>query len=273
MSKGGSSTVTQNVDPQTAAYVNSMRQYALGATGQPGTPTYGGDPAKVQRLQEIARRGGPLGGSAQRQLDALSQGGGGGMGAAPQLPPEILAAQQQYGQYANAGNLGLTALTGGANPFYDQAQQQALDPLFAQARQRALGDIGSQATLQNAYGGSRHGVAEGQALGTLGAQQAGLGYQAYNDSLQRALAAANLGFGAQAQSAFLPQQFYSGQLGLLQQAMGPYGTTQTQQMKSDPFSQLLGLATTAGGFFLGGPAGAAAGSQIMGNFNPSPGYG
>ena len=271
MSKGGSSTVSQNVDPQTQAYVNQLRQYALGATG---LPTGGAGAPQQQPYHGLPGLGHMAGFDMWRRQQ--QQGQQAGAPAAPftmpGLPPEIAAAQAQYGQYANAGNLGLTALTGGANPFYDQAQQQALNPLFAQARQQALGDIGSQATLQNAYGGSRHGVAEGQALGTLGAQQAGYGYQAYQDSLNRALQAANLGFGAQARSAFLPQQFYGGQLGLLQQALGPYGTTQTQQMQSDPFSQLLGLGLTVGGTLLGGPAGGAAASQVMGNFNPNPGY-
>ena len=265
MSKGGSSTVSQNVDPQTQAYVNQLRQYALGATG---LPTGAGAAPAAQAGGRWVPGGGTFGHWQQNPAQPAAPSGF----QMPGLPPEIAAAQAQYGQYANAGNLGLTALTGGANPFYDQAQQQALEPLFAQARQRALGDIGQQATLASSFGGSRQGVAEGQALGTLGAQQAGYGYQAYQDSLNRALQAANLGFGAQARSAFLPQQFYGGQLGLLQQALGPYGTTQTQQMQSDPFSQLLGLGLTVGGTLLGGPAGGAAASQVMGNFNPNPGY-
>ena len=88
--------------------------------------------------------------------------------------------------------------------------------------------------------------------------------------MQRALAASSLGFGAVGAGAFLPQLYQQGQLNLLGSAIGPYGQTQTQQMHSDPFSQLLGLGTTVGGFLLGGPAGAAAGSQLGGyQFDPT----
>ena len=252
MSKGGSQTVTQQLDPQTQAYVNQMRRAALGYAG------IGGGGGSAPRLS-----GNPFAGTLTGNPSPF----------APNLPPEVLAAQQQYQQYANAGNLGLTALTGGANPFYDAAKAQALDPIFARARQQALGAVGDDATLAGAFGGSRHGVAEGEALAGIANQQTGLEYQGYLDSLQRAMGAANLGFGAGARAAFLPQQFYGGQLGLLQQGLGPYGMSQTTQTQNDPFSQLLGLGLTAGGFLLGGPPGAAAGSQIMGSFPGYQGYG
>jgi len=59
--------------------------------------------------------------------------------------------------------------------------------------------------------------------------------------MQRAGFAANLGYGASAKAAFLPQEYYGGQLGLLNQGLGPYGQTQTTKTQGDPFSQLLGL--------------------------------
>jgi len=82
--------------------------------------------------------------------------------------------------------------------------------------------------------------------------------------MNRAQSAASLGLGAIGAGAFLPQQYQSGQLGLLQQALGPYGQTTTQPLHRDPFSQLLGLGATAGGLFLGGPAGAAVGGSLLG---------
>lgn len=255
MSKGGSQTVTQNVDPATQAYVNQLRQYALGVTGLGGGSTTA--PAGGGSFFDRAYRSLRPGAAGQQALSPM---------APPPLPPEVLAAQQQYQQYANAGNLGLTALTGGANPFYDAARAQALDPIFARARQQALGAVGDQATLAGAFGGDRHGLAEGEALTGIANQQTSLQYQDYLNSLQRALAAANLGFGASAQAAFLPQQFYGGQLGLLTQALGPYGTTQATKTSSDPFSQLLGTGLTIASLLPGPQQPFALGAQgILGN--------
>ena len=79
----------------------------------------------------------------------------------------------------------------------------------------------------------------------------------FQDAMQRALQASSLGFGAIGAGAFLPQQYASGQLGLLQQALGPYGQTTTQQMQSDPFGQFLGTGLTIAGLLSGNPAAAA----------------
>lgn len=270
MSKGGSQTVTSMPDAQTQAYVQQLRNYALGAAGLPGATTYS-DPARADRLSAIQGRGGFWAPLAGRTLESMAIPGAPASGA-PQLPPEILAAQEQYGQYANAGNLGLTALTGGANPFYDASRAQALDPIFARARQQALASVGDDATLAGAFGGSRHGVAEGEALAGIANQQTRLQYEDYLNSLQRAMAAANLGFGAMARAAFLPQQFYGGQLGLLNQALGPYGTTQTTQTSSDPFSQLLGTGLTIASLIPGPqqPVAAGASGLLNSGYTPPP---
>src|SRR5262245_50082526 len=94
-----------------------------------------------------------------------------------------------------------------------------------------------------------------------------LEYPGYLDSLQRAQSAANLGLGAGAAGALLPQQYYAGQLGLLNQGIGPYGTTQSQSMRSDPFSSLLGLGLTGASLFMPGglfAAGALKAAPIAG---------
>lgn len=240
MSKGGSQTVTQNVDPQTAAYVNQMRQAASGYAGLPGTPTYR-DPARASQLQAIVAKGGILGSTAQRELDAMAIPGAPGGGAT--LPQGIQDAQAQYGQYANAGSQGLAALTGGPNPFMNQYLSQ-MNPMFDQLRQQAMNAADERATELGAFGGSRNDVTRGVALGDIANTQAGLNFQAFNDSQMRALALANLGYGSQARSAFLPQMYGQGQINLLNSAIGPYGTTQTQQTQNDPFSQLLGTGLT-----------------------------
>jgi hypothetical protein len=169
----------------------------------------------------------------------------------PNLPPEIAQAQQDYGNYAQAGNLGIGALSGqpGAQQQFMNPYQAQMNPLFDQLRQQSLQAVNDQATQAGAYGGSRQGVASGVALGQIANSQAGFNYQGFQDAMQRAAQAANLGFGANARSAFLPQAYGQGQLGLLQGGLGPYGQTQygTQTEPMNPFTQLSGGLLTAAG--------------------------
>jgi hypothetical protein len=251
MSKGGSSTVTQTLDPQSQQYVDAMRRLALGYTGAAG-PGAGASPMG-------------LGGRSLKDVFGRVNGNASGSPMAPPLPPGIQQAIDQYGQYAKGGNLGFSALTGDAgaqqqflNPYLSQ-----MNPFFQQQRQQAVNAANEQATLAGAFGGDRSQIGAAQAGNLADQTQAGFNYQAFNDAMQRALQASNLGYGAIGAGAFLPQAYQSGQLGLLQQGLGPTGSTQTQSTSSDLFSQLLGLGTTLGGLFLGGPAGAKAGSAGM----------
>lgn len=271
MSKGGGSqTVTNTPDSATQQYVDFMRRTAMGYVGG------GGSTGAMGGL-------GPSGQGANPQLDALRAKGGiwadlankiqasgvRALGTPIQssLPPEISQAQQQYGQYASAGQQGLAALSGNtaAQQQYLNPYQTNLDPYWALARQQAVGSANDQATLEGAFGGGRNDVTQGTALAGIASAQGQQQYQAFLDAMQRAQSAAGMGLGAIGAGAFLPQQYQSGQLGLLQQALGPYGQQQSQQMHHDPFSQLLGLGLTAGGFLLGGPAGAAAGAGASGS--------
>lgn len=247
MSKGGDTSVSQMVDPNTQAYVNQMRQAALGYAGLGGTPTYR-DPARASRLQAIAAKGGPLGSLAQRELDAMTTPGSANPGAGlPQatIDPALLAALQGYQGYADIGKMGLTALSGGANPWMD-----ASNPLYADLRAQTLNSIGDQAQLSGAFGGDRQGVTSGAALGQIAKDQAA---EAYGHAAQAA-GFGLAGLGGQADLARYiqeyPQLFAGRQLGILNAGIGPYGTTQTQQTTGDPFSQLLGLGTL---FLPGGP--------------------
>ena len=252
--KPGGQTQTTTVDPATQAYVNQLRQTALGyaGIGQQGAQAPDTRPSWFQQF-------------APRPLQ----------GNAPPLPQGITDAQNQFNQYAQGGNLGFSALTGNAaaaqqfmNPY-----TATLDPYFAQQRALAVQGANDQATQMGAFGGDRSQIGAAVAGSQADQLQAAYRMQAFNDAMQRAGYAANLGYGAGAQAAFLPQQYAAGQLGLLNQGLGPYGQTQTTQMQNDPFSQLLGLGLTAGGFLLGGPAGAAAGSQVMGSFGGGNNYG
>jgi len=264
VSKGGSSSVTQNVDPATQAYVNSMRQYAQGAAG------IGGQPTAAPRPQGFGGFGGLGGLGGVAGLGGLGRFGASPVSAPapfqmPDLPPEVQAAMGQYGQYARGGQLGFGALTG------DPAAQQQfmspylaqMNPFFAQQRAQAVNAANDQATQAGAFGGDRSQIGAAVAGSQADQNQAGFNYQAFQDAMQRAMYASQLGFGATGAQAFLPQQYRQGQLGILNAGLGPYGTTQQQQTQSDPFSQALGLGLM---FVPGGPlagllgGGAAAGA-------------
>src|SRR5687768_12067413 len=96
--KGGSQSQSTTVDPQTQAYVNQMRQYALGASGIGGNAgaSATGPQSSINLFKNLG----------QGQQTPFTM---------PGLPPEIAQAQQQYQNYAQGGNLGFSALTGNAD--------------------------------------------------------------------------------------------------------------------------------------------------------------
>lgn len=230
--KGGSQSQSVSVDPQTQSYVDQMRRAALGYAGIPGTPG--------QQIPQSLQKFG---------AQFMPGQGGGYQPIQPQLPQGITDAQNQFNQYAQGGNLGFSALTGNAdaaqqfmNPYLSQ-----MNPFWAQQRAGAVEGANQQATLAGAFGGDRSQIGAAAAGNFVDQNQAAAQMQAFEEAMRRAGFASQLGFGAQAQSAFLPQQWASGQLGLLNQGLGPYGQTQTTKTSSDPFSQLLGLGLTAFG--------------------------
>lgn len=209
----------------------------------------------------------------QKYVDFLRQQAQGYAAGRYPLPQEVQNAQGQYGQYANAGALGLGSLTG-QNQAFMNPYLQFTNPLFDELRQKSLQAVGGAATQAGAYGGSRQGVAQGQAVSDIANQQAAYNVQGFNDAQQRALAAANLGFGAIGAGAFLPQQYASGQLGLLNQGIGPYGMTTTTTQHQSPFQTLVGLGTTAAGLYFGGGLGGLGGAanQAFGGAPAGEGY-
>jgi len=257
-----------------------MRQYAMGAAG---LPTGGAAAAPSSSASPFVQS--PFGARGfNPAFGGVTPAGNSRFGqpqqpatpfAMPGLPQGITDAQNQYQQYAQGGNLGFSALTGNT----DAAQQfmnpytQTMAPFWAQQRQQAVEGANQQATLAGAFGGDRSQIGAAAAGNFVDQNQAAAQMQAFEQAMQRAGFAANLGYGASAQSAFLPQQYYGGQLGLLNQGMGPYGQTQTTKTHGDPFSQLLGLGLT----LFGGPAGAVAGGALNAfspqNFPTPGGYG
>lgn len=270
MSKGGEQTVTQNVDPATQRYVDTLRQAALGYAGISGGG--GSAPAVRPAYRGVPGWGGLPGFNFRNRLGSMVAApediGGGEALNLPQasIDPALLEALKGYQGYAGAGQAGLTALAGGSNPFLNP-YLDALGTSFDEIRRRSLSSVGDAAQLAGAFGGSRHGVAEGTALGEIGREEGLARMSAFDTAQGRAAQAAGFGLaglgGMSELARYLqeyPQLFAGRQLGILNAGIGPYGTTQTQQTSSDPFSQLLGIGTL---FLPGGPlagllAGAAA---------------
>jgi hypothetical protein len=164
-------------------------------------------------------------------------------------------ASAAYQPFVQGGNLGFSALTGnaGAANQFMNPYTATLDPFFASQRAQAVSAANDQATQAGAFGGDRSAIGAATAGNLADQNAAQFRYQAFNDAMQRAGLASQLGFNATGAQAQLP--------GLLANSVGPYGTSEQQVTHPDYWSQLLGLGLTAGGFLLGGPAGAAAGAS------------
>lgn len=239
---GGSSTQTTALDPTTQGYANQMWNAAQAYGNAPGV---GVDPATQQALagyQDIAQR----------------------------------------------GNLGFGALSGNAadvQQLMSPYQGQVIDQMNAQYgrdQQTTMNGVNDAATAANAFGGSRHGVAEGVALGQLGQgheqQMAQLMNQGYSDAMGRAGTLANMGFGATGAMGNLGAYMQSinaandpaaRRMQALTAAMGamPHGsvTTTTQQNGHNGMSGALGGAATGGEIGAHfGPWGAGIGAGIGG---------
>jgi hypothetical protein len=205
-------------------------------------------------------------------------------GAAPGygVDPQTTAAGQGFAGFANAGNLGLGALSGdpsAVKSFMSPYQQNVIDQLhkqFGLMRSDATNDVNAQATAAGAFGGSRHGVAEGVALGKLGdaegQQTATALNQGFGDAMSRAGSVANLGFGANGALAGLGEYNRNvamqndpamRQFSLLSQAFAgmPRGTVTN------------GTQTNGHNGATGALGGAATGAQIGSMFGPGIGTG
>ncbi len=186
---------------------------------------------------------------SQQYVDAMRKMALGYAGGNIPLPPWLQQAQQGYQGYANAGATGTAALTGDPNAraAFMNPYLQTMNPVWDQIRQQSVAAANDQATQAGAFGGSRGDVAQGVALGQVGQQQAAFNADAFNQAMQRALAASQMGLGALGAGAWLPQQYAASNVGLLGAGLGPYGQTTKQQMFNDPWSQLLGTGVTIAG--------------------------
>lgn len=136
----------------------------------------------------------------QEELWRAAQSAGG------KLPGGVTQAQDTFGLGQQAGRQGLGALTGDPTmqqQFMNPYQSQVMDRLneqFAVQNQMTTQGINDQATQAGAFGGSRHGVAQGVALGENARNQgmitANMLNQGFEGAMGRAGQVANLGFGS-----------------------------------------------------------------------------
>lgn len=130
---------------------------------------------------------------------------GAGQAAGNAGPSPLLTGAAGYGSAAQrGGQLGMDALGGsqGAvsqlmNPYIHDVMEQN-NNAWGQINQQTSNQVDDAATKARAFGGSRHGVAEGVALGqnnmAQAQQNAGLLSQGYTDAMQQAGALAGYGF-------------------------------------------------------------------------------
>lgn len=122
-------------------------------------------------------------------------------------PGPLLTGAADYNSgLMKAGNLGFGALSGDPhavaslmNP-YTSGVIDANNTQWQRINQQAVNQVNDEATKANAFGGSRHGVAEGVALSNnnlaQAGQNAGLLNQGFSDMISRAMGLAGLGFNA-----------------------------------------------------------------------------
>lgn len=155
------------------------------------------------------------------------------------------------------GNTGFGALSGNSgdvsrmmNPYSD-----TMNPFWDMLRQKGLSTVGSQATLQGAFGGDRHAIAEGQMMGDINMGQADQRYKEFEAAMGRAGFLANAGMGAN-------QNLYGASKYLRdvrqQQMNGKY---------SNPFGAAMGGAMIGSSLFPGSPG--LPGAPDTSGFDPS----
>ena len=252
MSKGGSQTqtTTQTLDPQIkAAFLGNLSQAQQVAAGLGPQQFAGFDPLYTQGEQMALSAGG----AGQNALAQAAQAAQNAIGYQPQQIGYNAADVQSY-----------------YNPYEQQVVDQSLADIERQ-RQLASMNLGQQATAAKAFGGSRHGIAEGQLAGEYGrtaAQTAAnLRNTGYQNALQMAmqqqaqnqaagLAGAQFGLTAANQLGQLGQAQTAAGLQAAQTAMGLGATRQQfaqQQLDAARNLELQRLGITQGALGLMSP--------------------
>lgn len=219
--------------------------------------------------------------STQRWVDEVYRSATGAAGTPYRPSDGSKAAGEFLTDAVRGGNLGFGALTGDQNAlrsFMNPYTEQVIDRVAGdQSRLNAgtIKDVNDYATKAGAFGGSRHGIAEGTALAEserTGADRiAALRAGGYTDAMSRAGQAANLGFSAapmlDAYGRYDQQMQdpnYRRMTLLREGMMGlPYGTQTSQPMERNWAQGAVG--GMAAGASLG-PWGALAGG-LLGTFS------
>jgi hypothetical protein len=245
---GKSKTTTQNVNQQETA--------SSGFNNQSFLQELASQFQQYQQMQQQQQSQQQMqsGTSAQQQMQQMAQSQG--IDAASQSYVDQMRAQALGGSGAiNAGQFApgvgdINALTQQLqNPFM-QNVVGGVGQQFDQLRGQAANATSQQATAAGAFGGSRHGVAQGQRLGELdraeGQQVGQLLAAGHAQAQQAALPLAQ-------QQAMAPLQALMAQQQMLQGGLGPTGqvtsgTSQSQQAMQqqqmmDMLSNLLGTSS------------------------------
>ena len=228
------------------------------ATGQVWTPGTAGS-GKVPPF-DINRARDPNYMRQYQQQVAAAQGSKGSWSQGPTdgIPDSVKGAENYYNSGMGAGRVGLDALSGNAdatkqlmNPY----QQQVVDRMneqFQYQNNQTMNQVNDAATRAGAFGGSRHGVTAGVALGenarNQGMQMAGLLQGGFDQTMNRAGQLAGYGMGAAGQGSNLGMTAGSPALwrmNVLKQGVAgqPYGTKSSGQQfgAQADFSKLAGL--------------------------------
>lgn len=220
-----------------------------------GNPTTQADKDTMQLQREMY---GAARNAARQPMAGLSQG--------------TTQAQQAMRGFSSAGNLGLAGMSGDPaamqqlmNP-YEQQVIGGMHDAYGRIRANTLNSVDDAATGAGAFGGSRHGIASGVALGNIAqqeAQQIGqLMHAGYGNAQNQAMQLANLGFGGTqamhqlgAYERDVTNENKMHEYNTLRGAIMPLGQEQSVQEGSRA-AKALGGAATGMAF---GPFGAAAG--------------
>lgn len=225
---GGDQTVTQMVDPQTQKYVQGMRG--------------------------VAKQG-------SRLVEQQAPEGGWFEGMNPMI-------EQALSGMANLG-FGPGQVQDWMNPYRAQ-----MGEVFDYQRQVAENQARKQATAMGTFGGAGGYNAIQNALAGVNRQQQEWEANAYNQAVQNMIAGGGMEMqrlggllqGGEYQRSLAERERQQPlwqkqqQLNFLNQGIGPYGTTSTQQMQGNPLGGALGGAMT--GLSIGGPIGGLVGGGL-----------
>jgi hypothetical protein len=210
--------VTNKLDPAMEKYRNEVFDRARGVANE-GYTSYGGPTTAGMNTQQYMAMGGTAGMADRfKQLGSRAEG----MQFGSNLPGSMQFGggadpNRAFGQfntdlnmnmdpYQQAGARGAAALGGDAsatrammNPYMEEVIGR-LGGTYDKLRSGASNATADAATKSGSFGGSRHGIVEGQRLGEIDRAQgdatASLLQGGFNDAMGRAQGAAGLGLGA-----------------------------------------------------------------------------